>query len=199
MGINDADYAIQIMETRGCVDGKPKQKQVWRCPFYTKWAHMLGRCYSRKNQERNPTYTGCSVCEEWLTFSNFKAWMETQDWEGNQLDKDLLFTGNKIYNAAACVFVPSVVNTFVLECTASKGDWPVGVYWDGQAQKFKAQCSNPFTSKREHLGLFTNSSEAHQAWLTRKLELAKMLAAEQDDPRVAKALINKYENYNGGE
>ena len=42
--------------------------------------------------------------------------------------------------------------------------------------RFKSQCRNPFTKKREHLGYFTCEQEAHQAWLKRKLELAKELA-----------------------
>lgn len=37
-----------------------------------------------------------------------------------------------------------------------------------------------------------NVQEAHEAWLKRKLELAHLLAAEQEDPRVAEALINRY-------
>lgn len=37
-----------------------------------------------------------------------------------------------------------------------------------------------------------NVQEAHEAWLKRKLELAPLLAAEQEDPRVAEALINRY-------
>lgn len=48
---------------------------------------------------------------------------------------------------------------------------------------------------RKHLGFFHTPEEAHQAWLKAKLELAKKLAAEQDDPRVAKALVERYENY----
>jgi glutaredoxin 1 len=37
--------------------------------------------------------------------------------------------------------------------------------------------------------------EAHQAWLKCKQEVALEFAAEQTDPRVAKALIDRYENY----
>lgn len=61
--------------------------------------------------------------------------------------------------------------------------------------KYQSNCSNPFTKKRENLGLFGCEIEAHQAWLKRKLELAHLLAAEQTDSRVAKALIERYTNY----
>lgn len=194
VGVNDADYAVVKRETIE-VNGAQKRKQVWMCPHYRIWVSMLNRCYSAKTQERRPNYKGCSVSEEWLLFSNFKAWMEKQDWEGNQLDKDLLFEGNKIYSAETCVFVSPMVNSFTIDCRAARGDWMIGVVWDKPTEKFKSQCSNAFTKKVEHLGLFTCEQQAHNAWLKRKLELAHLLAAEQADERVAKALILKYTNY----
>ena len=63
--------------------------------------------------------------------------------------------------------------------------------WLQGAGKFRASCSNPFTQKREHLGYFTCEQEAHEAWLERKLELAHELAAIQEDPRVAEALVER--------
>lgn len=192
VGINDADYAVQEFETVGYVNGKQKQKRAWVCPYYQTWKHMLMRCYSAKYQEEYPTYKGCSVSEEWLTFSNFKAWMEKQNWEGLHLDKDLLFEGNKIYSAETCVFVTPQTNAFIKDNSASRGEWLIGLYWNKQAGKFQSMCRNPFTKKQEYLGLFISEQQAHQAWLKRKLELAHELAAIQTDPRVAKALINRY-------
>ena len=194
VGINDADYAVKKWKTIE-VNGKKKWKLVWICPFYQAWKSMLERCYSVKLQERRPTYRGCTVSEEWERFSNFRAWMVTQDWEGKQLDKDLLLEGNKVYSAETCVFVSHSVNSFTLDCGAARGEWMVGVYWHKCTNKFKSQCSNPLTKKIEHLGLFTCELEAHQAWLKRKLELAKELAEIQTDERVAEALIHRYSNY----
>ena len=82
VGINDADYVVEKKETISHVNGKRKQKTTWICPFYRAWKCMLTRCYSATYQERKPTYRGCSVSEEWLTFSNFKSWMEKQDFQG---------------------------------------------------------------------------------------------------------------------
>jgi hypothetical protein len=195
IGINDADYVTKISDCLGYVDGKRKRKLVWYCPFYAKWRGMLQRCYSEKLHEKYPTYKGCSVIEEWLTFSEFKSWMETQEWEGKQLDKDILFPNNKIYSPEACVFVDQKVNSFILESTATRGEWPLGVYFNKQCRKFIAKCWSVTTGKREHLGIFKTPEEAHQAWLTFKLEQAYILAAEQTDERVAKALIDKYENF----
>jgi len=194
VGINDADYAVQRKETI-VVNGKQKQRVVWVCPYYRVWKSMLNRCYSPKYQERQPTYKGCSVSEEWKYLSVFKAWMEVQDWEGMQLDKDLLFEGNKVYSDETCVFVTKAVNNFTIDSGASRGEWLIGVYWNKRAGKFMSQCGNPFTKKQEYFGLFTCEEEAHQTWLKRKLELAHLLAAEQTDARVAKALIERYTNY----
>jgi hypothetical protein len=195
IGINDADYVVKNWETIGYVDGKQKLKMVWECPYYRAWTHMLERCYSTKLQEKHPTYVGCTVVTEWHLFSNFKAWMQKQDWEDNQLDKDLLIEGNKVYGPATCIFVSPMVNTFIVDCRASRGEWLIGVYWEKRKNKFKSQCRNPFTSKKEYLGLYTCELEAHQAWVKRKLELTHELASIQEDPRVAKALIDRYSKH----
>lgn len=193
VGVNDADYVTQKFEAIGYVDGK--QKLVWKCPYYRAWQHMIERCYSAKFQERYPTYAGCTVSEEWLTFSVFKSWMEAQDFDGLQLDKDILFEGNKVYSAETCVFVTPMVNTFTTDGKASRGELLIGVSWHKPTEKFIARCRNPFTGKTDYLGLFTCEQQAHNAWQVRKLELAKELASIQSDPRVAKALILKYTNY----
>ena len=196
VGVNDADYVVKKSETIGYVDGKRKKKEVWVCPYYRAWGSMLKRCYSDKFQESFPTYAGCSVSEEWLTFSSFKSWMEKQDFEGKQLDKDLLFEGNKVYSAETCVFVNTMVNTFASDRGAARGEWLIGVDWDKRREKFRSKCSNPFSGEQEYLGYFTCEQQAHNAWQVRKLELARLLAAEQEDPRVAKALIDRYSSRN---
>ncbi len=193
VGINDADYTVMKWETIGYENGKLKQKLVWVCPFYRRWRNLLRRCYHQPTLAQQPTYIGCSVCEEWLTLSNFKAWMETQDWEGKELDKDILFLGNKVYGPETCAFVDQRVNSFLTDGNASRGKYMIGVSWDSVTNKFRATCSR--AGKSKYLGCFNTEIEAHQAWLKYKQELALELAAEQTDPRVAKALIDRYENY----
>ena len=90
VGINDSNYVVRRFETIGYVNGKQKQKLIWVCPYYQTWTNMLNRCYSIKYQERNKTYIGCSVSEEWKTFSNFRSWMMTKDmcfcvWNGKYI------------------------------------------------------------------------------------------------------------------
>lgn len=194
VGINDADYVVQKWETI-IVNGKQKKKLIWFCPYYRAWTSMLKRCYSTKYQECRPTYIGCTVSKEWKTFSNFRSWMMTQDWEDKHLDKDILFEGSKVYSPETCVFVSGMVNVFTTDRGNDRGEFLIGVCWDKGKSKFKSQCGNPFTKKREHLGYFTCELETHEAWLTRKLELAYELAAIQTDERVAEVLIDRYLNY----
>jgi hypothetical protein len=165
VGINDADYVVQVFKTIGYLGGK-KRKLVWVCPFYGRWMSMLTRCYSENYQSKYPSYKGCSVVREWLTFSNFKSWMELQDWEGKQLDKDILFPGNKIYGPDTCVFVDARVNSFIIERAADRGEWPIGVCFDKSRGKYVATCSSVVTGKVKVLGHFKTPEEAHQAWLT---------------------------------
>ena len=194
VGINDADYFVRIMEELPSVSGKRVREVVWACNFYQTWRNMLARCYSDSYLRRSPTYKGCSVCEDWKYFSKFKKWMEQQDYEGKQLDKDLLVKGNKVYSPDTCLFIDKRVNTFLVENNASRGNFPIGVYWSEREKKFHASI-NLGGGKTKSLKYHDTPEEAHRAWLQAKLELAIQLASEQDDPRVAKALLERYENY----
>ena len=185
VGINDADYVTQ---KNAVVGGK--RKQEWRCPYYSVWHDMLKRCYSESFHKKQPTYIGCTVAEEWKIFSNFRSWMEAQDWQDNQLDKDLLIEGNKEYSPSRCVFLPHLINSFMIDRGVYRGDLPIGVSRDGG--KYTAYCSNPFTKKNEYLGLFSCPEEAHLAWRVKKAEHARRLAEEQADERVKKALLKRY-------
>lgn len=194
-GVNDADYAVVIKETIGQTkDGKRMQKQIWFCPFYRKWASMLNRCYGEKYHSRK-TYTECSIVDEWKYFMTFRDWMEKQEWEGKELDKDLLFPGNKVYGPDTCVFLDRKINSFLTESKASRGELPIGVYFHKNRKKFIAQSNDATTGKRKYLGDYKSSEEAYLAWLSFKQDQAKILASEQKDPRIAKALIDRYTNY----
>lgn len=182
VGVNDADYPVNKRENG---------KRVM-CRYYQAWANMLERAYSDKYKQNRPTYEGVTVCEEWRSFTRFRAWMEAKDWEGKELDKDILFQGNKVYSPDTCVFVDGFVNLFLTDRAAARGEWPLGVDWFEQKQKFRSRCNNPFTKKQEYLGLFTCPNQAHIAWKARKHELACQLADIQTDQRLADALRERY-------
>lgn len=184
IGLNDADY-----KTQPVINGK----QV-KCPYYVAWRNMLERCYSDKEHERRPHYIGCTVHPDWHKFSVFKAWMEQQEWQGKQLDKDIIFEGNKVYGPGTCAFVDPGTNTFLIDSAKTKGDFPVGVSWHKTNKKFRAQCRNHFTGKYKFLGNFDSAECAYQAWKSYKHELACQLADIQTDSRVADALRKRFAN-----
>lgn len=175
VGVNDADYVVQ---SRGNGDRTP-------CPFYNRWNSMLRRCYSTKTQSRQPTYIGCEVCGEWHSFMTFKSWMETQDWEGKQLDKDFIGDG-KLYSPENCVFISQALNLLFVDSNATRGEYPLGVCWNKALSKFQANIRA--NGKLKHLGLFASAEDAHAAWLSAKIEIAKGFIAIETNPRIRHAI-----------
>ncbi len=180
VGINDAPYKVTLK-----VDGKFD----W-CPYYRCWMDMLKRCYSKAAKESLPTYDGCSVCDEWLTFSNFKVWMITQDWKGKELDKDILFVGNKIYSPETCCFVDHGINTLLIQ-NKVKSKLPAGVYFNKAAQKFCAEIK--IDLKKHHLGTFESAADASAAYRKRKRSVVIKKASMQQDQRIADGLLRHAE------
>lgn len=189
VGINDADYPVKPVLNLGST------KRLI-CPFYQKWKSMLERCYSKKYQMVQPTYIGCSVCKDWLTFSNFKEWLLSVGYCGSagfELDKDLLTKDCKIYSPETCIIVETLVNRFITNNPYSKNScFMIGASKQMGSNKFSAYCNNPFSKKGEYLGCFEYEIDAHLAWKKRKHELACQLADLQTDERVANALRNRY-------
>ena len=170
VGVNDADYQIS-----SAVNGKRVT-----CPFYRKWADMLKRCYSDRYLKTHPTYAECKCCSEWLTFSAFKSWMKSQDWQGKQLDKDIKYTGNKIYSPDTCIFVTDKINLLLNSNLADRGRWPRGVCLNNQSNKFHATCK--VNGKNKHLGMFLTPEEASVAYREFKSALIMSVAESQGQP-----------------
>jgi hypothetical protein len=180
VGVNDADYE--------CVKTK--------CAFYIKWKSMLERVYVERCLVKRPGYRKATVCAEWLIFSNFKKWMESQDWQGKHLDKDLLGDGT-MYSPNHCVFVDPRVNAFINEHSMANGAWPVGVTKRERSKlkKFEAHCNefcDGLKTRKKFLGSFLTPEEAHQAWKAEKHKQATLLASMQADERVKQALLTRY-------
>ena len=192
VGVNDLGYRVQVMEDVTKNGGKRIQRSVFRCKYYTVWESMLERCYSKKSLESCPTYIGTSVCNKWLYASTFKKWMEQQDWSGKCLDKDIIAPKSKLYSPETCAFVLQATNKFVIARDASRGDYPIGVSLFKRTGKYRAQCQNLFTGKKEHLGYFLTPEDAHESWRKRKHDLAQLVAARESDSRVVEALKKRY-------
>lgn len=164
IGVNDYEGKVTI----GCKHIKS----------YSVWNNMLRRCYDTKFQEKNPTYVGCTVCDEWLSFKNFKEWFDKNyRYELDirlELDKDLLVEGNKIYSPDNCVFLPKKINSFLTNNQANNTSGVVGVSWHKRDNKFEVRISDFDTHKSRYLGYFTNVEEASKAYeLARDIETLK--------------------------
>lgn len=147
---------------------------------------MLQRCYSG----RYPSYEGSSVCVEWLKFSSFKAWVLTQDWEGKELDKDLLGNYSKVYGPETCCFLPQGLNVFLVDKRKDRS-LPEGVYFKaGRAKPYAAETKTGKT--RVFLGYYTTPEEAHAAWRKFKHEKACQWADMVIDSRLSDALRRRY-------
>jgi len=177
VGVNDANYAVKPM-----VNGKQQA-----CPFYTTWKSMLERCYSPKFHAKYSTYKGCTTVPEWLSFMSFRSWMIGHPWNGNELDKDIIFPGNKVYSPDTCCFVSRAVNSLLNDNGADRGRWPQGVNWDKNSQKFKSQIA--INGQKKHLGRFTSQEDAHNAYCKAKSEYLAQHALAQSDPRIRSGLL----------
>lgn len=92
-----------------------KSKPYWKQAKQL-WGNMLKRCYCEK--DKNGYYGRVIVCKRWLCFSdflddleklpNFNEWLNSST--KYNLDKDLIYSGNKVYSQKTCMFVEESVN-----------------------------------------------------------------------------------------
>jgi hypothetical protein len=185
VGINDADYSTLL--------GYDESGKQIRCPFYIKWKGIIGRCYNPNvyNFPPNQIYKDCSVSEDWLRFSNFRKWISSQDWEGKQIDKDILVPGNKIYSADTCLLVPTHINNLIIDQETGKSG--KGVYQNSSG-------SFTYIVRKNRKRTYKTAKSIDEALIgyrqAKHLELVTE-ANKLDDERVKTALIN-YANYKYG-
>ena len=159
---------------------------------YKIWYHMLKRCYDINFHKKEPTYTNCTVCDEWLCYANFEKWFNENYYELTNekvcLDKDILFKHNKIYSPQTCCFVPQKINTMFTKSDASRGDLPIGV-----TQKNKG-CGYQVVVSKFYLGTFNTIKEAFEVYKNYKENLIKKKANEYKD-KIPKKLYDAMYNY----
>lgn len=145
------------------------------------WVGLLRRCYSDKLKEKHPTYQNCTVCEEWHNYQVFAKWYEDNYYniEGQrmELDKDILYKGNKIYSPETCVFVPRIINTVILNRQRDRGKYPVGVTYSKRQNMFLARCSDGF-GQMTCIGRFSDPINAFNAYKNYKENFIKHIADE---------------------
>ena len=143
---------------------------------------MRNRCTEgSRNQETNPSYSGCNMFADWYDYDVFHKWAISNEFHDYicrngfyyQLDKDLINKGNKTYSPWNCEFIPKEINGFLTKREKCRGSNPLGVNTFSKGV-FRAVVSNPFTKKSEHLGLFSNPFDAFQVYKEKKELFAKM-------------------------
>lgn len=182
VGINDYNGAVVN-------NGKVlKSYQIWDC--------MLNRCYDKKHHIKHPSYANCSVCEEWLLFSNFKKWFDGNYIEGYQLDKDIIGgKGNKMYSPQTCCFVPKEVNCLIEKADKSRGMYPVGVgRLKNGGRRFYAGLRTK--ERKIHLGYFDTAEQAFVAYKQAKEAYIKKVATKYyNDGKIARNVYEALMNY----
>lgn len=158
---------------------------------YRIWIGMLERCYSKHQSTKWPSYNGCSVCDDWLYFSNFKRWFDQHYVEGYALDKDILFKGNQVYSPNTCCFVPKEINTIIINRKAERGTQPLGVTKSNCGFE-AAVCKK---GKQIYIGVYPTAESAFLAYKLEKESHLKKVATEYFDAgkisrRVFEALTN---------
>lgn len=158
---------------------------------YQLWKGMLRRCYCETYHLGKPTYEGCSVSENFKSFSYFFAWCQKQvgfKTPNFQLDKDILVKGNQTYSEDLCVFVPSELNNLFTKRANFRGAFPLGI----TPHKSRYMARLNASGKRQHLGYFDTPDLAFQAYKTAKEAHVKHMAElykDQVDIRVYEALM----------
>lgn len=191
----------------GVCDISLPYKVIGNKPVYEKiyklWLGILGRCYKSKEEipcYSHKSYKNTRCCEDWLYYSKFKAWVEQQDWEGKQLDKDLLGDyHNKIYSPETCCFISNKLNTFLTNKKWGE-ELPTGVSISNKERNLLKNkparyvaCIGDMSGKVLKLGLFDTPEEAHKRWQIEKLKYLNMFIDSEQDTRVKNGLILKRE------
>lgn len=139
---------------------------------YKVYGSMLGRCYDESHRVYAITYKDCTVCDEWLRFSNFKKWFDENYVEGYALDKDILVKGNKVYSPETCCFVPREINS-LLTNRRNHRNGTIGSY-KTKSGKFIVHCNK--YGKPNLVGFFTSEKEAFDAYKKTKESYIKDVA-----------------------
>ena len=159
------------------------------------WESMLKRCY-RKQVVTNPNhpYHNCSVSEEWHNFQIFCEFYcnDLYRKDGWELDKDLLFKGNKKYSPETCVFLPVDINGALKLNKSRRGELPIGVKKQHNRPGYAAVCRN-VNGVQVSLGKFSSVEAAFLAYKEFKESVLKKKAEiwkDEISPVAYNALMN---------
>lgn len=160
--------------------------------LYQAWVDMISRCYNEKSVSLHPTYSECTVCDDWLTLSKFAEWYYNNHVDGYHLDKDILSGDKKIYSPETCCYVPQELNKALLNRKLHRGDFPVGVIkhqW-GNCVRYSAHMSHT------HLGYYSTPQEAFLVYKEAKEQYVKELSEKYYlETKIPKKVYEALQNY----
>lgn len=151
------------------------RKMVWQ---YQLWSGIINRCFNEKLKEKHPTYKNVSCCNSWLYMSNFVkdiSKIENSDKyesDGWEMDKDILFKGNKIYSPETVCFVPIEINLLLTKSDRARGEFPIGVHYNKRQRKFTARVRKG-VGNHKTLGVFFGFSKCIQCLQKSKRSIYK--------------------------
>lgn len=162
---------------------------------YLTWRNMLYRCFREDEKKRHPEYKDVTCCDDWLLFENFYEWIHAQEnfnkWYNENswdVDKDILFKGNKIYGPNTCCLVPTRINKMFSIHADKRGEYPIGVSKHGN--NFKARYG------KRNIGMYKTPEMAFQAYKEYKEEYIKQIAKQElSAGNITQRCYNAMKNY----
>ena len=144
---------------------------------YKIWKHMLERAYDPNYHARFPTYKNVTVCDEWLCFANFEKWFSKNYIEGYHLDKDLLQLEKelKIYSSETCIFLPTFVNSFIINKYSSNTSGIMGVSWNKPSKQWMVTLFDSERKVNVNLGRYNSLDEAKEVYIKGRAEKAEII------------------------
>ena len=148
-------------------------------------------------------YKDCT--NEFDSLPAFRAWAVKQigfNEPGFELDKDILYKGNRVYSPSTCVFVPVEVNGLFSGCyhARRRGKYPLGVSFNKGSGSFVAQMSDrQQLGLDKYLGSFKTVEEAFACYKAAKEARIKRIAEkwkDRIDPRAYAAMMARTVEWN---
>ena len=165
---------------------RPTTKNGRKSKEYSLWVDMLSRCYSKEM----PSYSDCTVSENFKSYSYFYDWCQNQIGFGVKdfdIDKDLLVTGNRVYSENTCCFIPAKINRTISVYRKPNEYLPSGVLKNGNLDEYRVRVSGKV------IGYYASIDEAFCAYKSEKERIIKEYAVEHKnniDPLAFNSLMN---------
>lgn len=160
-------------------------------PGYKMWNQMIHASYNDKSTSKRTPDKDWEVCKEWQNYQTFAKWYDENYINGFSIDKNIIKKGNKLYCPEYCTFVPIEIANVFNKAEATRGDCPIGVYYEKSRNKYRAYVN--INSKSVKLGRYSTPEEAFLVHKKAKEEYIKLKAdkyIDQITPETYNALYN---------